>query len=313
MIRAVVLIAVVAALAILVGLQLAPRSYPVRVLCLLLLSTSMAQSWNIMGGLTNQISLGHAAFFGIGAYTSTILLILFGCSPWFGMLAGMALAALAALLLAWPTMRLRGPYFALATLAFAEACRVVANTLPITNGAQGISVPFAGNSWAAMQFRVAGSYLPLMVGLFVVTSLVFAGLSHGRVGYMLRALRGGEDAAEMSGVNTLRLKLTVAVISACLAAACGTVFAQFNFFFDPETVFSATAVSIRMALIAIVGGMGTLFGPLLGALLILPLEEALNAWLSDRAAGTAPLVFGVVLMAIVLWRPRGLAHVRGKR
>ena len=311
MTRAAVLIALVAGAFLLVGSQLEPRGYPVRVLCLLLLATAMAQSWNIGGGLANQISLGHAAFFGIGAYTSTVLLIGAGWSPWFGMVAGMASASLAALLLAWPTARLRGPYFALATLAFAEACRVIANELPITQGAQGISVPFAGDSWTQMQFRAAGSYVPIMVGLFATTSLAYAALSHGRLGYMLRAMREGEEAAEVSGVDTLRVKLIGSLVSASLAAACGTVYAQFSFFFDPDTVFSTTAVSVRMALIAIVGGIGTLFGPLLGALVILPLEEVLNATLSDRAPGTAPLAFGLVLIAMVIWRPRGLASMPG--
>ena len=309
MMRAAAWIAVTAAMVLILGLQLDPRGYPVRVLCLLLLTASMAQSWNIAGGLSHQISLGHAAFFGTGAYTSTILLIVWHVSPWIGMLAGMIVAAAMAWLLAWPTMRLSGPYFALATLAFAEVCRVIANTLPVTNGAQGISVPFVGNSWGLMQFRASGAYLPLMAGLFALTSIVFAVLSHGRIGYMLRAMKSGEAAAEMAGIDTRQIKLISAAISAGLAAACGTVFAQFTFFFDPETVFGAASVSIRMALIAIVGGMGTLFGPLLGALLIVPLEELLNAWLSDKAAGTAPLVFGLVLVAIVIGRPEGLASL----
>jgi branched-chain amino acid transport system permease protein len=302
---------------LMVGAYLAPRGYPMRVLCLILLAASLAQSWNIVGGLANQLSLGHAAYFGIGAYTSTILFIQFGLSPWLGMPAGMGLAALAALLLSRPTMGLRGPYFALASLAFAEACRIVANTLSITGGPQGLSVPFvAGGSasplWA-MQFRAAGSFLPLLVGLFAVVFTVFALLSTSRIGLMLRALRENEAASEVAGIDTLRIKLVVAVISAVLAAACGTFYAQFNFFFDPDTVFSATNVSIRMALIAIVGGVGTLAGPLLGALIVLPVEEWLIGHFSDNAAGVAPFLFGTLLVVLVLVRPYGLISLPGLR
>lgn len=309
MIRSLVIIAAVALVAWLVGSQLPPRSYEVRVLCLILLAASMAQCWNIIGGLANQISLGHGAFFGIGAYASTVLQISFGLTPWLGALVGMAGAILAALLLSLPTMRLKGPYFALATLAFAEACRVVANALSITGGPQGLSVPFLGNSWSMLQFRAPGSYLPIFIGLFVVTSLAFALLANGRMGYLLRALRENEDAAEVAGVDTLRTKLAGSLVSAALTALCGTAFAQFNFFIDPDSVFSASSISIRMALIAIVGGVGTLIGPILGALAVVPLEEFLSATLSQYIGGIAPFTFGVVLIAVVLLRPRGLASL----
>ncbi|MEP9350410.1 branched-chain amino acid ABC transporter permease [Xanthobacter sp. KR7-225] len=313
MIRALIIIAGVSLAAWIVGSQLPARSYEVRVLCLILLAASMAQSWNIIGGLANQISLGHGAFFGIGAYASTILQLSYGLSPWLGALAGMAAAMLAALLLSLPTMRLKGPYFALATLAFAEACRVVANALPMTGGPQGVSVPFLGDSWAMLQFRAPGTYLPVFIGLFALTSLVFALLANGRIGYQLRALRENEDAAEVAGVATLRTKLIGSLASAALTALCGTLFAQFTFFIDPDSVFSVSAISIRMALIAIVGGVGTLIGPILGALAIVPLEEVLSATLSQYIGGIAPFTFGLVLIAIVLLRPRGLASLPGLR
>lgn len=313
MIRSLLIIAGVAIAAWLVGMQLPPRSYHVRVLCLILLAASMAQCWNIVGGLANQISLGHGAFFGIGAYASTVLQISFGLTPWIGALAGIGLAMAAALLLSLPTMRLKGPYFALATLAFSEACRIVATAATVTGGPQGLSVPFLGNSWTMLQFRAPGAYVPVFIGLFVITSIAFALLANGRLGYQLRALRENEDAAEVAGVDTLRTKLIGSLVSAALTALCGTAFAQFTFFIDPDTVFSASAISIRMALIAIVGGVGTLIGPLLGALAVVPLEEVLSATLSQYVGGIAPFTFGVVLIAVVLLRPRGLASLPGLR
>ncbi|MEH2471149.1 branched-chain amino acid transport system permease protein [Nitrobacteraceae bacterium AZCC 2161] len=304
------LIAAVAIVALTLGGMLEPRGYAVRVVCLVLLAASLGQCWNIVGGLANQLSLGHAAFFGIGAYTSTMLQINYGMTPWAGMLFGMALAALVSVLLSIPTMRLKGPYFSLATLAFAEACRIVATSATgLTGGPQGVSVPFAGNSWLMMQFRGAGPYVPIFTGFLVIVSLVFAFLSHGRMGYLLRAIRENEEAAEVAGVNTLGVKLAGAAISAGLTAICGTLFAQFTFFIDPDIVFNATSVSIRAALIAIVGGVGLLGGPVVGAVIVVLLEEFLNGFLTNRAAGIAPLIFGIVLIAIVLWRPQGMVSL----
>lgn len=304
------LVGSVGALSLLLAQFLDPKGYAVRVLCLILFAASTAQCWNVVGGLANQISLGHAAFFGIGAYTSTLMQIHLGITPWVGLPAGMLLAALASALLSVPTMRLKGPYFALATLAFAECARIVANSAArLTGGPQGVSVPYKGDSLAMLQWQHAGSYVTVFVALFVTVFCVFAYMSNGRTGYLLRAVRENEDAAEVAGIDTLRIKLIGGVVSAALMAACGSVFAQFVFFIDPDTVFSGSSVSIRVALIAIVGGVGTVFGPLMGALLIVPLEEVLNIWLSNRVAGIGPLVFGVVLIAVVILRPRGIASL----
>ncbi len=310
MIRSIILIAVVAALALVLGSVLEPRGYTVRVVCLILLAASLGQCWNIVGGLANQISLGHAAFFGVGAYTSTMLQINYGLSPYIGLPIGMLLAALVGIFISIPTMRLKGSYFSLATLAFGEACRIVATAATgLTGGPQGVSVPFLGHSWAMMQFRGAGAYIPIFTGLFVIVSVSFLLLAHGRIGYMLRAIRENEDAAEVAGINTLGVRLTGAAISAALTAAAGTLFAQFTFFIDPDIVFSMTSISIRAALIAILGGVGTLAGPIIGALIIVPLEEVLSAYLSNKAAGIAPLIFGFILIGIVIWRPDGLTSL----
>jgi branched-chain amino acid transport system permease protein len=310
MIRSLILLLAVALVGAILGAAMDPNGYPVRVLCTVFLAAAMAQSWNIVGGLANQISLGHGAFFGIGAYASTVAQVSFGSSPWIGLAVGMLAATALALLLSLPTVRLKGPYFALATLAAAEACKIAASNLGFTGGPQGISVPFRGDSWAAMQFRQPGPYLPLFIGLFLVTSLAFLALSSGRIGYFMRAVRDDEQAAEVAGVATFRTKLIGSAMSAALTAACGTAFAQFTFFIDPDTVFSASGVSIRMALVAIVGGVGTLIGPLLGAILVVPVEEVLNATLAESIAGLAPLLFGLLLIAIVLLRPAGLASLR---
>lgn len=299
-------VAVLAALCLPLGLD--PQGYAIRVATLVALFGAMAQSWNVVGGLANQMSLGHAAFFGIGAYTSTLLLIHAGLSPWLGLLAGGVLGGLAAALISLPTMRLSGHYFALATLAFGEVMRVVANSWAgLTGGPVGISVPFAPDSLWLFNFRsTLPHYYIALVTLCLVTA-IFVAIRKSALGYRLRAVRENIDAAEVVGVNTAGTKLVAAVVSGALMAMTGTLYAQLNFFFDPDTVFGAAPISIRVALIAIVGGVGTAIGPIIGALVIIPLEEAANLFLSSQVAGLSGFAYGLVLIAVILVQPHGLA------
>jgi branched-chain amino acid transport system permease protein len=270
----------------------------------------MAQAWNIIGGLANQTSLGHAAFFGIGAYTSTILLLKFGLSPWIGMLAGGVLGGIAALIIAVPTMRLQGHYFALATLAFGEVTRVIAYVwTPLTGGPGGLSVPFVPPSFAGYSFKLLLPHAYIALVALIIVTMIFEAIRRGAMGYRLRAIKENPAAAEVIGIDTTKVKLQAAVISGVLIAMLGTLYAQVAVFFDPDTVFSAGAISIRIALIAILGGVGTAVGPILGALFIVPLEELMNDLLSSRAAGLSQLVFGGILIAVILWQPRGFITV----
>jgi branched-chain amino acid transport system permease protein len=292
--------------AALLPLLLDPRGYWIRVLTITLLFAAMAQAWNIVGGLANQISLGHAAFFGIGAYTSTVLLLKFGISPWLGMFAGGALGAMAALVIAIPTMRLQGHYFALATLAFGEVMRVIANVwTSLTGGPGGLSVPFVPPSFLAYSFKLLRPHAYIALAALIVVTAIFQAIRRGAMGYRLRAIRQNADAAEVIGIDTTRVKLFAAVISGALMAMLGTLYAQVAVFFDPDTVFGIASISIRVALIAIIGGVGTAAGPILGAFFIIPLEEIMNGLLSSRAAGLSQFVFGVILIAVILWQPRG--------
>ena len=296
--------------AALLPLLLDPRGYWIRVLTFTLLFAAMAQAWNIVGGLANQTSLGHAAFFGIGAYTSTILLLKFGISPWLGMLAGGALGGVAALVIAIPTMRLQGHYFALATLAFGEVMRVIANVwTSLTGGPGGLSVPFVPPSFAGYSFKLLRPHAYIALAALIVVTVIFEMIRRGAMGYRLRAIRENAPAAEVIGIDTTKVKLQAAVISGVLVAMLGTLYAQIAVFFDPDTVFGIASISIRIALIAIIGGVGTAAGPILGAFFIIPLEESMNALLSSRAAGLSQLVFGIVLIAVILWRPRGFITV----
>lgn len=296
--------------AVLVGLLLDPRGYWIRVFALTFLFGALAQSWNLVGGLANQVSLGHAAFFGIGAYTSTLLLVHFGVSPWLGLLAGAGLGAAAAAFIALPTMRLQGHYFALATLAFGEVMRIVANSWSsLTGGPGGLSVPLTGQSAWMYSFRSTVPHYFIALGALVIVTAIFVAVRNRPLGYRLRALRDNQDAAEVIGVDTTGAKLRAALLSGALTGALGTLYAQIAVFFDPDTVFGIATISIRIALMAIIGGVGTAAGPILGALLIVPLEELLNEALSGRAAGLSQLTFGLVLIAMILWQPGGLVRL----
>jgi len=285
-----------------------PGGYWIRVLAFTLLFAAMAQAWNIVGGLANQISLGHAAFFGIGAYTSTILLVHFGLSPWLGMLAGAALGAIAALIISVPTMRLQGLYFALATLAYGEVMRVIANVwTALTGGPAGLSVPFVPESLATLSFKATRPYVYVFLAALVAVTALFETIRCSAMGYRLRAIRENPDAAEVIGIDTARVKLHAAVVSGAVMAMLGTLYAQIAIFFDPDTVFGIVSISVPVALIAIVGGIGTAIGPILGAFFFVPLEEVANDLLSARGAGLSQFAYGVILIGVILWQPRGLA------
>jgi branched-chain amino acid transport system permease protein len=303
------LAALLAALLVLPWL-LPEQGYVLRVACLVLLFAAMSQAWNIAAGLSGQLSLGHAGFFGAGAYTSTLLLIHFGLSPWLGLVAAGLVGATLAALISLPTMKLKGHYFALATLAFGEAMRVIANSWgSLTGGPVGISVPFVEPGFALMQFQSLRPYFYIMLAALLVTCVVFHRIRTSALGLRLRALKNHADAAASLGVDTAAAKLVASTISGALIAMLGVLYAQFQFFFDPDTAFSLAGISIRIALIAIIGGVGTVAGPLIGAVLILPIEEATNAYLSSHAAGLSQIVFGAILIAVVILQPRGLLHL----
>lgn len=308
-------------IAALLPLFIAPSGYLIRVLALALLFAALGQAWNIVGGLANQISLGHAAFFGLGAYTSTLLLIHFGVSPWIGIVASAIVGGFAAFILSFPTMRLSGHYFALATLAFSEVLRVLASSwASVTGGPAGLSVPFSPDSLLMLQFKGTRPYYYIILAALLVVTAIFVAIQRSALGYRLRAVKASIDAAEVIGVDTARVKIVASVLSAALTAALGVLYAQFTYFLDPDSVFGIISISIRVALISILGGVGTAIGPIIGAFIIVPLEELANAWLASRTAGLSQLFFGILLIIIILIQPRGvlvliqngIARARGK-
>lgn len=273
---------------------------------------ALATAWNIVGGYAGQLSLGHAVFYAIGSYVTTMLVIHFGLSPWIGMFGGAAVAVVAALVIAYPTLRLRGPFFALATIAFLEVCKLlVIHFEGVTGGSAGLNVPLnIGLKW--MIFREKWVYLAIAFGFLAVTLWMSWVIRYSRFGFYLIAVREREDAARAVGVNAVRVKIAAAVISAALTSLLGAFHAMYLTFLEPSAAFSLE-LSIQIAMFALIGGLGTVAGPLLGTVLVLPAAELSRGWLSALGNGTHGFVYGVVLVLVVLFFPRGLVGHLGER
>jgi branched-chain amino acid transport system permease protein len=282
--------------------------YVLHILVLVLFFAFLGVAWNLLGGYAGQFSFGHAAFFGIGAYTSTLLLVRLGLSPWLGFLAGGALAAAFGCFAGYLAFRygLRGPYFALVTLAFAEMLRLLALNWTVVGGPMGILIPLprAGDALWRLQFPDKLPYYYLMLALLGLALWLNRTIEQARLGHVLAAIRENEDAAEASGVDTLAAKLWAMAFSAFLTALGGTFYAQYFSFIDPTLAFGP-AVSVEILLRPIVGGPGTLIGPVLGSLVLTPLSE-LTRWLIRGRPGLDVMVYGAMLVAVVTFLPGGL-------
>jgi branched-chain amino acid transport system permease protein len=296
-----------AALALAVPPFLSP--YSVHTLVLVLYFAFLGTAWNVLGGYAGQFSFGHAAFFGLGAYTSTLLLVRLGVSPWLGLVAGAAVAAAFGTFAGYLSFRygLRGPYFALVTLAFAEMLRLVAVNWMAVGGPMGILIPLprAGEALWRLQFPEKLPYYYLALALLVGALALVRALERSRLGYLFRAVRENEDAAEASGVDTLGVKLLAMALSASLTAVGGTFYAQYFSFIDPGLVFGP-AVSVEILLRPIVGGPGTLWGPLLGSAVLTPLAELTRGLIRGRP-GVDVMVYGALLVVVITFLPGGLA------
>ncbi|MEO9191770.1 MAG: branched-chain amino acid ABC transporter permease [Acetobacteraceae bacterium] len=271
------------------------------------LMAALAGAWNIIGGFGGQFSLGHGVFFGIGAYVTAILYTDAAVSPWLGLVPAIALATVVAVLISWPAFRLRGPFFAIATMAFNQVAFVLVNYLDWpTNGPRGILIPFRAG-FANMIFLQRWRYAALMFAYLVLVTAVALLLRRDRLGYALLALREDEDAARAAGINVLAAKLQGMAISAALTAIGGGLFVMYIRFIDPPTVFTLSDVGVRFALLALIGGIGTLIGPILGAALIVPLENYLRGSLANAWPGADLVVLGIIMVLAALFLKRGIA------
>ncbi|MBB4105316.1 branched-chain amino acid ABC transporter ATP-binding protein/permease [Allorhizobium borbori] len=268
------------------------------------LFAGLSTAWNIVGGFAGQLSLGHAIFYGIGAYAGIILMNM-GISPWIGMFAGAAVAVVAAIVISYPCFRLKGPFFALATIAFLEVFRVLAlHFSGLTGGATGLMIPLK-LGWEWMVFRERLPALVIVYGMMLVSLAAAWWIRSHRLGFYLVATRERESAAQAAGVSTVKVRLIAVSVSAALCAMFGTFHAMYLTFIEPAAMFSLTT-SIQIAMFALIGGIGTVFGPLIGAVFLVPVSELARGWLGAHALGLHGFVYGIVLVLVVLFMPNGL-------
>ena len=275
------------------------------ILTMVFLFAGLSLSWNILGGFAGQFSLGHAGLFGIGAYTSTLLLVRFGLNPWLGMVIGGALAAAVGGLLFYPCFRLRGIFFCLASLAFTEVMRILAiHFRGLTEGAMGITIPFK-EGFAHMMFRDKSGYMLIALSLMLVIALVSLIIKRSRLGYKLVALREDEDTTETLGVSTANNKFVATLISGFFTGCLGTFYAHYTLLIDPESVFNVM-LSVEFALLAILGGIGTVLGPIIGAFLLIPIDSLIRGYIGQAQQGLSFITYGALLVIVVLFIPHGV-------
>jgi len=278
------------------------NSYYQLMLTLVPIWAVMGLSWNLLSGYTGLISFGHAAFFGLGAYTVTIALVRFDITPWLGIPLGMIVGTVAGIVIGYPTFRLRGHYFALAMLAYPMALLYVFVWL----GYQEVPLPMKREEPAFyMQFSDYRVYIALAVGLLVVSLLISLAVERSRFGTSLTAIKQNEAAAEAAGIDTLAWKMRAIMLSGAVAAAAGGLYAVVLLVVTPDSVFGVLT-SAQALTIALFGGVGILWGPLIGAAILIPLSETLQAHLGDVMPGIQGVVYGIAIILVVLLAPEGV-------
>lgn len=320
---------------VLTGLAIFPNfvesPYTLHLMVLLFLSIVMGESWNILGGYTGQYSVGHAAYFGVGAYATMILMQNHQIAPWYGMWVGIAAVVVVALIIGSICFRLRGPYFVLASIAVAEVMRLTATNLKdFTNGAEGIlaiDIPplvIGGTTVTDFLSKVPFYYIGLVLAL--VTILVNYLVQHSKLGYCFQAIREDQDAAHSLGINLSLYKNIALIVSAVFTALAGSFYALYVGFIDPTTVL-ALDLSVQIVLICIIGGIGTIWGPVIGSLVLVPLSEALRSnlitqvlvdvgmvsaeskigiFLQEHLSHAHALIYGILVVVVILFMPEGV-------
>jgi branched-chain amino acid transport system permease protein len=274
------------------------------ILVMTFLFGTLACAWNITGGFAGLVSVGHTAFFGFGAYTSTILYMDLGISPWVGIFAGAGIAILAAVVIGYPCFRLKSHFFAIATICIAEVFRRIAGFWTgMTGGGKGLLIPIK-LSFLDMQFADKPPFVYLCLFMMLLVIYICYVIRNTKIGFNLISLRDDQDAAESLGINTSLYKLIALVISVFFTAAAGTIYAQYLMFVDPHSTFSLS-LSIQLILLCVIGGLGTIIGPVLGSFILTPLDPLLRGWFGS-VAGLNFIIYGIVLIIAVLYLPEGL-------
>ena len=271
-----------------------------------------ASAWNLVGGYAGQASVGHVVFFGCGAYASVVAYVHWQLPPVAGLPLGVGVAVIIAALIGVPTLRLSGHYFTMATVAIGEFARIIVSNTEWLGGAQGLSGPVLARSWLDLSFR---SDLPLYYIFLAVLALVLLltwRIEVSRMGFYLRAIKGSERAARSLGVPVGHYKLYAFMLSAAITAAAGSLYLLLIGFVDPGSGLDIL-VSVKMLIVAALGGAGTLFGPVIGAVILIPLEELTNKWFGGKGTGLTFVAYGAIIVLLARFLPGGLMELLARR
>jgi branched-chain amino acid transport system permease protein len=298
---------------VLVGLALALLFYPFiftgpfywDIGVTFLLAAISASAWNIVGGYAGQVSVGHSMFFGIGAYVPLLFYQLWRLPPVLGAPAAIAVALLLAAAIGMPTFRLRGHYFSMATIAIAELIRIFVGTWDLVGAAIGLQGPAVGRAWWDLTFRSELPYYYIFLGVLVVVLGTTFAVTRSRFGFYLRAIKADERAARSLGVPVRAMKLKALMLSGFFTSIAGSLYSIKTGFIDPESGFGIL-VSVQMVIIAALGGAGTLFGPLVGALILIPLQTASNTWFGGGGSGFTYILYGGIILILARFEPGGM-------
>jgi branched-chain amino acid transport system permease protein len=296
--------------AVLVLLALYPLavsgSFPMHLMIMVFLFATLGVAWNIMGGYAGMFSFGQAAFFGIGAYTSSYLLTAHQVNPWIGLLAGGCVAAVAAALIGIPCSNLRGHYFAIASIAFAEIVRIHFNNWKVIGAAEGLTIPMQDESLKNFMFHSSKApYYYIMLAFLLLSLGVCAWVATSRMGFYLRAIKESHDVAKVLGIDVVRYRMAAIMISAFLTAMAGTFYAQYILYLDPESVL-ILPISVQIVLVSMLGGAGSVMGPVIGAAILIPISEFTRVKLGFKGSGLDMIIYGTLIMLISVYQPQGV-------
>jgi branched-chain amino acid transport system permease protein len=270
-----------------------------------LLAAISASAWNIVGGYAGQVSVGHSMFFGLGAYAPVLVYTLWGWPLVAGIPLGIFLAVVLAVLIGMPTFRLTGHYFSMATIAVAELIRIFVGTWDLVGAAIGLQGPATARGWWDLTFRGELPYYYIFLGTLGVVLLTTAAIERRRFGFYLRAIKASERAARALGVPVRQTKLQTLALSAAFTSVAGSLYVIKTGFIDPDSGFGIL-ISVQMVIVAALGGAGTLFGPLIGALILIPLQTATNSLFGGGGSGLTYILYGGIIVLIARFEPGGL-------
>ena len=283
------------------------NSFYLHLFIMIFMHAVMAQSWNVIAGFSGQISLGHGAFFGIGAYATSFFYMQYDVSPWISIFLGMFISGVFAILIGIPMLRLSGHYFAIATLLIGISFQIIFQRWDLVGAASGLWVPMTPeDSWSALQFHSSKlPYYYIFLVFFLISFFAVWLLSRSKLGYRLRAVRDDPQAALSLCINVSNYKIIAYVISAVIMAPMGSLFAQYILIIDPDRVFNIE-ISIIVLLITVLGGIGNVWGPIIGASILIPISEYSRIYLGGTGGAVDLILYGLILMIICIFRPNGL-------